>query len=241
MTSITEQNLLEPKIITITHHPKVPLFKIMEIYEKVDQISTFAVERDPRNPNRQRIIIRFEESEPEDDMDWNFNSYEINRTRNMNDRFAIADQKERIKRPLTTLKCLFPDWRIGNNLVNHLLHHFAEFGELAKHRIIYDDYGEPIIAYLQYQNGESARRARFWSDPIYRVNYCMEEYVTVFLKNESTANDTQKSDLKTNTQQEYNIDDEPPTGNAKRSQIKTIKGQENTEISENKSKRKEEK
>lgn len=216
MTSNATRSSYEPKVITITHHPRVPLCKIIKIYEKVDQISTVAIERDPRNLNRQRITITFEGNKFRDDMHWNFDNYEPERNSNIT---TVGDLKQRMVRPITTLKCIFPDMYLGKDRVRNLLNHFDEFGELLNHRIIYDDYGEPIVAYVQYKNGEQARRARFWSDPIYRTTYILDDEFPF----ESNISNVQEPSLITESKHPENVENTLATADlAERAKIVPI-------------------
>lgn len=194
----------EPKVVTITHHPRVPLCEIMKIYEKVNPISVFAVERDPRNPNRQKITIEFEDNEIDIEMAGNINDYEFEVERNMNNRPIVRDLKQRLLRPITILRCFFPDASRGRNKINTLLNHFKEFGKLQAHRIIHDYYGEPSVAYIKYKDGEAARKARFWGDPIYRITYIMDHESP--FKNETNMPIVQEMRLVTESQHQKGFD-----------------------------------
>lgn len=201
----------EPKVIFITHHPRVPLSKIIEIYEKVDPILMVEIERHPRNPNQQNIIITFEEGNNTTNQD--IDDQEPVFMPNFRNIKTAGHLKEMLREPTTTLKCIFPEnLDITKDEEGIFLNHFDSFGKINKHRIIYDKYGDPIIGYIQYQDKVDARTARFWSDPIYKATYCMRELESPFYESNSHMPHNQEIDPKT-INHSSDVDNVPTTVN----------------------------
>lgn len=135
----------------------MPLHKLVKLYGKVDTIQEVIVEDDERHYGQKVVNIVFT------------SEFHVNTRRNLNT--TAGDLKQRLIRPIKTLKCFFTSTHMKEYEEDRLLDHFEEFGIIKRYKIIDDCRGQPIVAYIEYENGEDARKARFWSNPRYRATY----------------------------------------------------------------------